>query len=60
MKQIRLKDRVVKIEGCDGCPIQNTDCYGDAGGDHCNLNADNCGTSMLNKKYPDDCPLEDA
>jgi hypothetical protein len=53
-KQIRLKDRVLKIVSCYECP-----CMGARDIDGCTCNLRPCDVYVMNG-IPSGCPLEDA
>ena len=53
MKQIRLKDTILTIRSCRGCPIINLDLS-------CGLGAGNGCLQHLKTDFPIDCPLEDT
>lgn len=65
MKQIRLKDKILKITACEcnhdhnegffDCPCWNVSIHGDSI-ESCNLGGSDC---KKGESIPSDCPLED-
>ena len=64
MKQIRLKNKILKIDSCYNCECRMP--FEDAGESYCNFNSEIFFDSMFDSKEPQDnsidlrCPLEDV